>query len=166
MAQIELPYDELKQGLAADLLKHGLMVLATCDGGRVYARTVITVFDGLTVYVIAKKDSRKYKQIEVNPHVALAEGSFQIEGVASLQGPPRNEGNLVYLDRFKAQQPKLFESQDGKGNFDNPNMRVIKIEPYRVAYYVQRPIADESYLNVLEPEKKKAYKWTREKDQF
>ena len=143
-----------------------MMVLATCDGERVCARTVITVFDGLTVYVMAKRDSRKYRQIEANPRVALAEGGFQIEGVASLQGRPRDGGNLVYLDRFREQQPKLFESQSSKGNLDNPNMMLIKVVPYRVAYYVQKPVAAESHLKVLEPEEKKAYKWTRERDEF
>ena len=152
--------------MISNLLKHDLMTLATGDGERVYARTVMTTFDDLTVYLGTKKNSRKFQQIESNPYVALAGGRFQIEGKATILGHPKDEENSVYLDRFKAQQPERFESQNGRGNFDNSNMRVIKIEPDRVAYYVQGSTADESYIAVLEPEKSKAYKLTREKDQF
>ena len=166
MTHIELPFDELKQDLATKLKKHGLMVLATHDKEKVYARTVLTVFDGLTGYVMMKKDSRKYNQIQANPKVALAEGSFQIEGTASLQGRPRDEKNRVYLECFKNDHPQLFERQDKVGNLDNPNMVLIKIVPDRVAFYVQGPTAEESYLNILEIDNKKAYKWTREKDEF
>jgi len=166
MVHIELPYDEQEQDMAAKLKKHGLMVLATTDGERVYARTVLTVFNGITGYVMAKKKSRKYTQIKVNPNVALAEGSFQIEGMATLVGHPRDEANRIYLECFKRDQPQLYERQERVGNLDNPNMALLKIEPNRIAYYVQGPTAEESYLNVLEPEKKKAYKWTREKEEF
>jgi len=166
MSQIELPYDEIMKDVIANLVNHDLMTLATGDGKRVYARTVMTTFEDLTVYLGTKKNSRKYQQIESNPYVALAGGRFQIEGKAKILGHPKDMENSVYLDRFKEQQPERFESQDSRGNFDNPNMRVIKIEPDRVAYYVQGPSAEESYIAILEPEKKKAYKLTREKDQF
>ena len=45
-------------------------------------------------------------------------------------------------------------------------MVLIKIDPNRVAFYVQGPTAEDSYLNVLEIKNKKAYKWTRGKDEF
>ena len=166
MSQIELSFDELKQDMIADLLKHDLMVLATGDGERVYARTVMTVFDDLTVYMGTKKNSRKYQQIEEKPYVALAGGRFQIEGKATILGHPRDKEDNTYLDRFKEQQPERFASQDSRGNFDNPNMRVIEIAPTRIAYYVQTPKPADCYIAIIEPEKKRAYKQTREKDQF
>jgi hypothetical protein len=83
-----------------------------------------------------------------------------------LREHPNDEENKVYLDRFKEQQPERFENQMSRGNFDNPNMRVIEINPTRIAYFVQGKTAPESYIAILEPHKKKAYKLTREKDQF
>ena len=166
MSEIELSYEKLKQEIMSDLVKHDLMVMATSDGEKVSARTVMTVFDKLTVYVGTKKNSRKYKQIEANQNVALASGRFQIEGIASLKGHPKDESNNAYLERFKEQQPERFKNQNSRGNFDNPSMRVIEIAPKRIAYYVQGPTAAESYIAILEPDEKRAYKLTREKDQF
>lgn len=166
MSQIEMSYEDLKMEMIKEIEKQDLIVLATSEGESVTARTVMCVNDGLTIYCGTKKNSRKYKQLTVNPNVALASRSLQIEGVATLGGHPLEEGNSGYLEAFKKQQPIVYENQSKRGNFENPYMRVIEITPKRIAMYVQGATAPESYLAILEPMNKKAYKLTREGEQF
>jgi general stress protein 26 len=165
MSKIELPYDDLKQEIISELLKHDRMVMATTKGTNVTARTIICIYDDLTIYCGTKKNSRKYKQIMINPKVAFASGTIQYEGAASIMGHPLNGKNTTYINKFQEQQPSTYENQS-KRHFDNKNMSIIKIEPSRIALYKPGPKAADTYIAILEPLKLKAYKLTRDDDQF
>jgi len=160
MSQIELPYKDTIRMIIEEIKKHQLMILATSDGDQVTARQMRCIPDGLTIYCITNCYSRKYKQMQENPKVALAVAGLQIEGDASLLGKPLDERNVRFIQVFKEVQPEAYQMNLEKGNIDNPNAELIKIVPKRIALYIPRPSANEpgAYQIILNPVKEKAYK--------
>ena len=75
----EIIFEGLRQEVIDFLQANRKMVLATCAGGRVTARTVSTINDGLMIFFQADRDSVKCRQIQQNSNVALACGNIQIE---------------------------------------------------------------------------------------
>jgi len=163
MSQVELPYADTEQMIIEEIKKHQLMILATSDGDQVTARQMRCIPDGLTIYCSTNRNSRKYKQIQENPKVALAVGgpqSLQIEGEVSLLGKPLDERNAEFIQVYKEVQPEAYQMNLEKGNLDNPVVELFKIVPKRIALYTPRPSAYEpgAYSVILNPVKKKAYK--------
>ena len=160
MSQFELPYKDTMQMFIEEIKKHQLMILATSDGVQVTARQMRCIPDGLMIYCITNCYSRKYKQMQENPKVALAVAGLQIEGDASLLGKPLDERNAEFIQVFKEAQPEAYQMNIEKGNIDNPNVELLKIVPKRIALYFPRPSANEpgAFQIILNPVRKKAYK--------
>lgn len=76
MSPTKLDYEELKQDILQQLEKSRVAVLATAEGDFVTARQMTLISDGLTIYFMTFTFTRKYKQILVNPNVAVAMGNM------------------------------------------------------------------------------------------
>ena len=140
MRQIELSYEELKQDFIKELAKLGSEglyqrgILATSEGDYITARRMRFVSNGLTVYCYTDRGSRKYKQIMVNPNVAVVAGFVQIEGVASLKGHPLDEPE--FLKVYKETQPNNYETWRASPNVHHErDLVLIEVAPNRIAMF-------------------------------
>jgi len=88
MDTVEIFYEALEQEILAKLGESAVMALATCAGGRVTARNMSFVFNGLKAAFQTSAASMKISQIRENPRVALCMGNIQIEGTAAILGHP------------------------------------------------------------------------------
>ena len=166
MRQIELSYEELKQEFINELAKlgnEGLYqrgILATSEGDQVTARRMWLIPDGLTLYCHTDGTTRKCKQINANPNVAVVAGFLQIEGVASVRGHPLAKGNTDFIEAFKESQPEKYESY--KSNYQNleRDLVLIKIEPKRIAMfkYTDPSSGIERGLHILNVAKEEAHR--------
>ena len=159
MSQEEVLYEELEQWIIEELKKHKICVLATSENNRVYARGLKLCTDGLTLYCSSQADSKKFKQIQVNPNVAVAAGNLQIEGIASLTGHPLGEANVRYIEVLKEHYPEDYQALSAV-QFKRPEYTVIKINPVKITMYKggNKETGTESSLNILNVAKKEAYK--------
>jgi general stress protein 26 len=103
MSQVWLPFEDTKELMIRSLQKHSLGVLPTSKGDMVRAGMMRIISKGLKVYCFTDMNSRKYKQIESNPNVALVVQNIQIEGQAALKGKPANEAS--FLEAYKESLP-------------------------------------------------------------
>ena len=160
MSQVELSYDDLKQEMIDVIEKRHLKIIATSKEDFVTAREVRFISDGLSMFFFTDHRSRKYEQIKVNPNVAIAVGNLSIDGVASVKGHVKDEGNEKYLEIFREKQPDYFKHWTKVGYFEDPNMRVIEVTPRRISMYKSRLFDNvpEPYLAILNIEKKSAYR--------
>ena len=78
------------------------MVLATCAENKTTARMMSCIFTDGNIYFQTDKDFLKYKQITINPNVALCIDNIQIEGIASDIGHPLDKDNIFFSVKFKA----------------------------------------------------------------
>lgn len=92
-----LDNEEMKTRIVNLLKDQRNIVLATCDQGKVTARTVYCASNGLKVYFLTSKAYRKYKQILKNPSVAMCFANVQIQGTAVILGHPLTEENQMIL---------------------------------------------------------------------
>jgi general stress protein 26 len=156
MSPTQLNYEELKQQVQQRLNKSRYGVLATAEGDFVTARQMMLVCDGLTVSFITTTTTRKYKQILVNPNVAVAIGNMQIEGVASVKGRTSDKENAGFLKAFEKIEPELYKNyRDMCLDPDTP-WQVIEITPKRIALFNE---SQESYLDVLHIKVKTAIRY-------
>jgi len=155
MSPTQLDYEKLKQQVQKQLGKHKHGVLATAEGDFVTARQIMFICDGLTMTFITTNTTRKYKQIVVNPKVAVAIGNMQIEGVASIKGRTSDNDNAWFLKIFEEMEPDIYEGhRDECLNPETP-WRVIEIAPKRIALFV----SPDNYLDVLDVDEKTATRY-------
>ena len=152
MSQAELSYEELKQEILKELLTKRTGVLATSDGEDVTAREVLIFSDELTIYCFTSPNSRKYKQMAVNPRVSIATGSLQIDGIASLRGHPLDEENARFIEIHKEQNPEYFKISESV-HFKKPDSKVIQITPKRIGKWVRG-----GQIDILNITKKQAHR--------
>jgi general stress protein 26 len=135
MSQIEVSYEEMKQIVTKEIQKCPHVYLATSVGDFVTVRRMGFVSDGLKIWCVTDIDSRKYKQIQANPNVAIAGGgNLQIEGVASLKGHPMDERNSDYIQVLQEKNPEMYARVSRPGrNLQRPGTRLIEVIPKRVA---------------------------------
>jgi len=163
MSQIELSYEDLKQEMIKEIQKYEFGFLATSEGEYVTAREIRCVPNGLTIYCITDRRSRKYKQIMANPNVAIAYGNhrvpfrgLQIEGVASLKGQPIDEENAEFIKAYQEKQPDAYERSSRRHFQGRPNLSVIEVVPRRITLSVQGDTASETYFDILDTVKEEA----------
>ena len=153
MSQTELSYEELKRKIIEELKKHTTGTLATSEDGYVTARVLGILPDGLTIYCFVDVNSRKCKQINANPKVALTAGNIQIEGIARLRGQPLDDENAYVIDLFKRTLPDIFENFSRKYfSRASGDGRVLEISSKRATLFVS------DSLEILNVEKEKAYR--------
>jgi hypothetical protein len=129
---------------------NAIMVLATSGNDRVLARPVSIASDGLDVYFLTWKHSRKCEQIGSNPRVALCKDRVQVEGVAEFLGDlsdPASEPRVAVLRR---RLPRTVERWEHR-----PGMIVIRVKPTFAA--VGGTIGDEVWIEYVDDEKEVAF---------
>jgi general stress protein 26 len=100
------------------------MALATSDGNRVQARIVLIASEGLDIYFFTWKHSRKFKQIERNPRVALCKDTVEIEGTAEKIGGLSDKKVAKFTDIMRRKFPDAIEKWEKK-----PGMKLLRIKP-------------------------------------
>jgi general stress protein 26 len=165
MRQIELDYEEQKQNFIEELGKLGSEglyqrgILATSEDGHVTARRMRIIADGLKLYFVTDRGTRKCDQILANPNVAVVAGFVQIEGVASLKGHPFDEPD--FIKAYKATQPDFYEKwRSGTNVTRERDLVVIEISPNRIALFKYGDPASgtERGIYVLNVAKKEAHR--------
>jgi general stress protein 26 len=161
--QIELPYEEYKKKVIEELRKHKTGVLATSDGSTVSAREMVFIYDELTIYCRSEGLFRKFKQIEVNPNVAIAAGNIQIEGVATVKGHPLDETNTKFIQLYKEQIPQAYEVAC-RDYFPRSDCSLIAISPNKITLYIGGSPAESAgysfsgYFDILNVKKRTAHR--------
>ena len=125
------------------------MALATARNGRVLVRNVNIASDGLDIIFFTWKHSRKCKQIEANPRVALCKDMIQIEGVAEIVGPLLSEETKADTDILRNKFPKAIAFWEGR-----PGMVVVRVSP---TFAVMGGSIDDPCLEFLDLENETAY---------
>ncbi len=144
----ELNYSALSAEIEAKLAPLEAIVLATCTDGKVTARTMCPVNDGLTILFSTNRNSEKAEQIRKNPNIALATGNLQIEAVAEVFGHP--SGHSFFIAEYPKKYPHFGEMYP-----ENPDDLLIIARPTKISLYkfLGKPCAD-----VLEAEGERAYR--------
>jgi nitroimidazol reductase NimA-like FMN-containing flavoprotein (pyridoxamine 5'-phosphate oxidase superfamily) len=164
MSQIELSYEELEQDITAEIHKYTRGYLATSDGKSVYVRSMMIVSDGLTIWFLTDKKTRKCRHIEVNPNVAVAIGeSLHFEGQAKLKTHPMDEENSDFIKAFQNQHPEIYErSLRPNRVLQRTDTIVIEVSPRRIALNIWTPQFDQEgmmpYIDILNVAKKEAHR--------
>ena len=153
MSLTELSYEELKQEFIDELKQQRTGVLATSDGEDVTARYMLLFSDGLTLYCFTGKESRKYKQMSVNPKVSVAAGNFQIDGIARLKGHLLDKENDRFIEIHKEQNPEYFKITETVF-LPMQSARVVEITPKRIGKWIKG-----GKLDLLNIAKGKAYRF-------
>ncbi|HHY15197.1 MAG TPA: GNAT family N-acetyltransferase [Firmicutes bacterium] len=140
---LEIPVAQLEAELLAALEKSKIWILATAADGRVSARMVSVVNDGLDIYFQTHEQYAKYEQIQKNKQVALCWSNISIEGMASIVGEPFAAGNEDFIRRFKEHHKSSFENYTGLAG-----QVVIKVRPQTVSIW--KYIGGEPYIDRLD----------------
>ena len=93
-----LDYMEIKEKIIQLLKEQKNIVLATCENGKVTARTVYCASNELKIYFLTSKAYTKYKQIIKNPFVAMCFNNVQLQGRAMILGHPSSDENKEILE--------------------------------------------------------------------
>jgi len=146
---MEIDYSTLSNEIINLLNDAQTMILATCFGSKVTARTMNLVNDGLTIYMQTDINSEKGKQIRGNPNVALAVNNIQIEAVAHFTEDTVRVGLCSKL--FRAKFPRLYEKYA-----DLPEEPTLVCEPLRIQLY--KVISGKPCGDVLDIKERRAYR--------
>ena len=152
-----IPYEKLEKRFMEELGKigdEGLYkrgILATSSDGKVIARRMRMVADGLDIYCYADPKSRKVQQIRANSNVAVVAGFIQIEGTASLRGYPMDESNIAFVEAFKSKMPKVYENSRAH----RKGLELIKVVPSKITLAT---LGKQSFYEILDVEKREAYR--------
>lgn len=143
-----LNYDELSEEIAGKLQAEETVVLATCADGKVTARMMCHINDGLDILFSTSRNSEKVRQMRQNPSVALATGNLKIEATAELFGHPG--GHPFFLREYHRKFPQLAELYQSSEDDLLVIARPAKLALYK---FLGAPCED-----VLEVEGKRAYR--------
>ncbi len=153
----ELNFDEEKQKLIEflDSTENRHMALATSADNVVQTRMVLIASEGLDIYFFTWRHSRKCKQIEKNPRVALCRDVIQIEGTAEILGNLSDKKIEPFTDIMKRKYPDAIENWEQK-----PNMVLVRIRPSLAVTGGDSGNGD-TYINYLDLTRHEAYseKW-------
>jgi uncharacterized pyridoxamine 5'-phosphate oxidase family protein len=141
----ELDYKDIKNRVVEFLANKRAIVLATSLDGRVTARTVSMVSEGLDVCFMSWGHHTKCVQIRGNPRVALCRDNVQIEGLAEILGSPLDEGNIRYAEMLRAKYP-----DDYRMFAREPGMVIVKVVPSTITVFGKKD--DGFYLDCLDLE--------------
>ena len=145
--QRELDYEGTRNRVIEFLTSKRAIVLATSLDGRVTARTVSMVSDGLDVCFMSWGHHTKCVQIRGNPRVALCRDNVQIEGRAEILGSPLDERNQRYAEMLRAKYP-----DDHDMFAREPGMVIVKVVPSAITVFGKE--GDGLYLDRLDLEDK------------
>jgi general stress protein 26 len=162
---MEVPFEEAKSTIIQEFKKQERGYLATSENEKVTVRQMMFINEGLKLWFITDKDTRKVRQIKSNPNVAVAMGlNLQYEGVASMKSHPLEEENRDFISAFKEKNLDIYTRSMREGRIlQRKGTRVIEVTPKRIALNIWTPQWDkeegfEPYLYVLNADSEKAYK--------
>jgi len=133
--------------------ENAVMVLATCSDNLVLARNVLVANSGLELYFFTWGHSRKCRQIQANPNIALCKDKVQIQGTAEILGAMSAENNKAYLSVINEKYPESV-----KRWLHRPGMVLVRVKPTTV---VMGGDSDEPCLEFIDFTDRAAYakKW-------
>lgn len=120
-----------KQEQFFDVIKKEMTVLlATAEGERVTMRAVSPVFCRNAILIFTSRRSKKYEQLQMNPHGCIAAGPFFAEVNAEFCGPAMLAENeplrKIYCEKF----PGAF---DEDAVFGGRNAEFLLLKPTRLS---------------------------------
>lgn len=142
---MDLNYEQLKQEILDVLGVNKYWVLATSADNRVTARSMSIVNDGLNVYFQTETLLDKYKQILINPNIALCYHNVQIEGKAESKGQVASRENEKIRRIYCVHHNKSYERWQGV-----EEQVFIKVQPVKITmwkYVDSKPCRDFLYID-------------------
>lgn len=149
MDEVEISYEVLEKEIMGALGESGIMVLATSAGGRVTARSMSCIFNGLRIAFQTDKTSTKMNQIRENSRVALCASNIQIEGKATVLGHPYEIP--WFKEKFARLHPGSFKAYSGL-----EDECVVEVEPSLITLWKYRKDNDKPYIDQLNVAERKA----------
>ena len=107
-------YDDAIKLMNERFGKDSLISIATVDGGRPYVRTVDGYYEDGAFYAVTYALSKKMKQIEAEPEVAVCGEWFTGHGTGENLGWVRDEGNAAIMAKLR----EAFAAWYGNGHVD------------------------------------------------
>jgi hypothetical protein len=98
---MENTFSENSLNLWKKIGTHGIMTLSTCADNRVTSRSMSVVIHDGRFYCQTDETFLKYKQIVINPNVALCFKNYSIEGKCRIIGNPLDESNGYFINLYK-----------------------------------------------------------------
>jgi general stress protein 26 len=151
-----LNFEEKKEELIRflDSKDNRHMALATSHDDRVQARIILVASEGLDIYFFTWKHSRKAKQIEKNPLVALCKDTISIEGTAEILGNLSDKRIGKFTEIMRRKYPDAIERWEQR-----PGMVLLRIKP--VLAVTGASSNGDTYIDYLDLVNQKAYseKW-------
>ncbi len=146
-----IEYDPIFRKLEEKLNDAEYITFSTAVHNKVTARTVSHVNSGLDVMFLTRSVSEKTQQLKLNPYVALALPTIQIEAVARICGSPQKESNSMFSLLYKEKFPRYYSYLATKHD-----AVVIKCEPRKITLYTYED--NHPFRYILEVDQKIAYK--------
>jgi general stress protein 26 len=146
-----LSFEEVKNEVIKILSGLSQITLATSSNGRVTARTMSIVNDGLNIFCQTDKRFIKVEQIQSNPKVALSVENIQIEAKAEIKGHPFSDENKRFSELYRIKHKTSFDKYSS-----SENETVLLFIPEKITlwkYLEQKPCRD-----FLFPEKNEAFR--------
>jgi uncharacterized pyridoxamine 5'-phosphate oxidase family protein len=138
-----IDFQEASEKALRQLKSSSRCVLATADGNHVTAREMMLLADENKIYMVTGDMTRKYRQIQANPNVALAVGNLQAEGTAALKGHPSQPQNKAFMEAMEREMknapPEISDVILGICKNPDSPYRVIEFTPVRLQLYFPPP---------------------------
>ena len=151
MVSQDLDFLELKESIITFLEEKSTIILATSSNDRVTARSISFVNKGLEIFFVTWTHHTKSVQIRENANVALCISNLQVEGKATIRGPPFDPNNKEYLDLYKKKHLRYYNKFAKQ-----PETIIITIEPTLIVKLVN--IKGDFYRDHLDIAKNNAYR--------
>ena len=119
---------DLEKAIIKQLQEAKEIVLSTCAEGKVTARTMCHINDGVTVLFATDDRSEKVAQMRQNPNIALTVGNLRMEAVAELFGNPGD--HPAFATAYAKKFPWLGELYK-----PTPNDLLVICHPSKISLY-------------------------------
>ena len=151
MERMDIDFLALEQEVISLINQSSTWVLATAAGNHVTARTVFTVSNGVVIFFQTDRNFVKYKQMSMNPNVALCRDNYQIEGKAKEIGHPLDMKNSAISNLFRQHHPLAYKRYSGR-----KTETLFEVHPTQVTIWKQTDA--QAYRDILMIVAKKAYR--------
>jgi len=151
MERFDIDFLDLEREIIHYISQSSSWVLATAAGPHVTARTVFTVSNGIVIFFMTDKNFLKYKQLTMNPSVALCRENYSIEGKAREIGSPMDSKNSAISSLYRQHHPLAFKRYAAL-----KTETFFEIHPTQISVWKQTE--RQTYRDVLQRIAKKAYR--------
>ncbi len=151
MERFDLDFLELEREVINYIGQNTTWVLATAAGAHVTARNVFTVSNGIVLFFMTDMNFIKYKQLAINPNVALCRENYSIEGKVKEIGSPMDMKNSAFSNLYRQHHPLAFKRYAGLKTYT-----LFEVHPSQVAIWKQTD--KQVYRDTLMIIAKKAYR--------